>query len=193
MMRPYIVNIDICHRLTCLLLITSGVLLYSNVPQTQAEQPIAKSPILTATQFQSQIEADIRGAKRLFLVVTDAGNGYSFDWAAWIAPQLEGPQGKFDLTQLKWSRAETDFGSVIANRNNQNSPIRVGGKPTRDRVTAPMGSAHTLGSTSPYLLTNKVINIRRNLKCRAPRPRFDAHGDRHGLMVLLHPSMPHSV
>ncbi len=127
-MRPYSVNIDNCRTFSRIVLTASLLMLLDGSRDSREEQPIAKSPILTAAQFESRIEANIRGAEKLFLVVTDAGNGYSFDWAAWIAPQLEGPQGKLDLTELKWSRAETDFGSVLANRNNQNEPIRVGGK-----------------------------------------------------------------
>ncbi len=128
MMRPHIMNISYCQRITGLLLMTSVIWLTTTVLSVRAEQPVAKSSVLTATQFQSNIEADISGAQKLYLVVTDGGNGFSFDWAAWIAPQLKGPQGTLDLTETKWSAAESDFGSVIANRNNQNDPIRVGGK-----------------------------------------------------------------
>ncbi|MDG2185903.1 MAG: NPCBM/NEW2 domain-containing protein [Mariniblastus sp.] len=126
-MRPHIVNIDICYKFTCLSLLASVIFLVSNPANSQAEQPVAKSPVLTAAQFQSRIEADISGSEKLFLVVTDAGNGFSFDWAAWIAPRLEGAKGKLDLTELKWTRAESEYGSVVANRNNQNDAIRVGG------------------------------------------------------------------
>ena len=34
------------------------------------------------------IDVDISGAKKLFLVVDDAGDGYGMDWADWIEPRI---------------------------------------------------------------------------------------------------------
>ena len=127
-MRPYVKNIVVCQNLT-LIVAAIGLIGFALCPTVvRGQKPLAKSPILTPAKFQSTIEADIRGAKNLYLVVTDAGDGFSFDWAAWITPQLDGPQGKLDLTQLKWTKAKAGYGSALVNRNNGGGPILVGGK-----------------------------------------------------------------
>lgn len=127
-MRPYVMNIGVCQRLSLISLTAALIGLGLCPTKAFGQKPIAESPILTTAKFQSAISAKITGAKKLFLVVTDAGDGYHFDWAAWIAPRLEGPQGNLDLTKLKWTNASTGYGSVVVNRNNGSGPIRVGGK-----------------------------------------------------------------
>ena len=56
---------------------------------------VYKSPLVTRkTPGQSvAIEVDITGAKKLYLVVDDGGDGYFCDHADWIEPELTGPQG----------------------------------------------------------------------------------------------------
>ncbi len=51
------------------------------------------------------IDVDIHGAKQLFLVVTDGGDGFACDWADWCEPRLVGPAGEKKLTDLKWKTA----------------------------------------------------------------------------------------
>lgn len=74
------------------------------------------------------IEADIKGAKSLYLVVTDGGNGFSCDWADWIEPTLIGPDKSLKLTDMKWASASTDYGQVRVDRNAGNQPLNVGGR-----------------------------------------------------------------
>ena len=75
------------------------------------------------------IDVDIRGARELWLVVTDGGNGFGCDWADWIEPRLGGPSGEKKLTDLKWTSAQAGFGSVQVNRNCNGQPLSVAGKP----------------------------------------------------------------
>ena len=75
------------------------------------------------------IDVDIRGAKNLYLSVTDGGDGYSCDWADWIEPRLVGPNGEKKLTELRWKSASSDWGSVQINKNAGGGALRVGGKP----------------------------------------------------------------
>ncbi|MCA9268826.1 MAG: NPCBM/NEW2 domain-containing protein, partial [Planctomycetales bacterium] len=75
------------------------------------------------------IEANIAGAKQLFLVVTDAGNGYACDWADWAEPRLQGAAGEMKLTDLKWKGAVSGHGSVQVNKNCQGRPLTIDGKP----------------------------------------------------------------
>ena len=74
------------------------------------------------------IDVDITGAKRLFLVVTDGGNGYGCDWADWAEPRLIGPNGEKKLTDLKWRSAGSSWGKVSVNRNAGGRPLRINNK-----------------------------------------------------------------
>ena len=76
----------------------------------------------------AKIDVDISGAKKLFLVVTDAGNGFSCDWADWAEPRLIGPGGDKKLTELKWTSASTAFGQVRVGKNATGGPLRIAGE-----------------------------------------------------------------
>jgi len=69
----------------------------------------------------------LNGARSLFLVVNDGGNGFSCDWADWIDPRLTGPAGELKLTDLKWKRAESQWGQVSINRSAGGDDLRVAG------------------------------------------------------------------
>jgi len=96
----------------------------------KAAKPIYSSKVVTPQTpgHSIAIEVDISGAKELYLAVTDGGNGYSCDWAAWAEPRLIGPAGEKKLTELKWKSASAGYGSVNVNGNAQGKPIRIAGK-----------------------------------------------------------------
>ena len=75
------------------------------------------------------IDVDITGAKELYLLATDAGNGYSYDWANWVEPKLVGPKGEKKLTDLKWKSASTQWGSVNVGKNAGGDKLSVDNKP----------------------------------------------------------------
>jgi len=100
-----------------------------------AAQPLFFSPVITpATPGHAvDISADITGARSLFLVVTDAGNGISCDWADWADPQLiidpmHPEQGALDLTRLKWKQASSNWGQVRLHQNANGQPMQMAGK-----------------------------------------------------------------
>lgn len=75
------------------------------------------------------VDVDITGAKQLYLVVTDGGNGYSCDWADWAEPRLIGKStGRLSLTTLKWKSATTGWGKVGVNKNAEGGPLKIDGK-----------------------------------------------------------------
>lgn len=74
------------------------------------------------------VDVDISGAKSLFLVVQDGGDGFTADWADWVEPQLVGPKGDLKLTEVKWKSATTGFGKVNLNANCEGHPLKVAGK-----------------------------------------------------------------
>jgi len=93
----------------------------------QAAVPVAQSPVITAKTpgHSVMLEAPIQGARQLYLVVTDAGDGFSCDWADWAEPRLIGPMGEKKLTELPWQYARTDWGQVRVNANAEGGPLRI--------------------------------------------------------------------
>lgn len=76
-----------------------------------------------------EMEADIKGAKQLFLVVTDGGDGFGADWADWAEPRLIGPAGEKKLTDLKWKNASVDWGNPGVGKNAGGDNQLINGKP----------------------------------------------------------------
>ncbi|MEY3175513.1 MAG: hypothetical protein RLZZ436_3427 [Planctomycetota bacterium] len=93
-------------------------------------KPVASSPLVTtATPGHAvQLTADIRGAKDLYLVVTDGGDGFGCDWADWAEPQLIGPAGTLKLTELKWKSAQSEWGRPGMGVNVEGRALRIQGK-----------------------------------------------------------------
>ena len=91
---------------------------------------VAMSPVVTASTAGHAVsmEANIKGAKELYLVVTDGGNGFGCDWADWAEPTLVGPQGTVKLTDLKWKTAVSDWGEVSVNKNVGGGPLSIAGQ-----------------------------------------------------------------
>ena len=74
------------------------------------------------------IDVDIKGAKELYLVVSDGGNGFACDWADWAEPRLVGPKGEKKLTDLKMKVAVTGFGSIGIGKNVGGRPLKINGQ-----------------------------------------------------------------
>lgn len=110
----------------------SALLLTGVVAQAApAVKPLYKSPLVdTETPGHAvPIEVDLpKGATKLFLVVTDGGNGYAADWANWVNPVLRGDHGDTALTDVPWVKAEAGWGSVGVNKNSNGGPMRVAGQ-----------------------------------------------------------------
>ncbi|MFN0077055.1 MAG: PVC-type heme-binding CxxCH protein [Prosthecobacter sp.] len=135
-----------------------------------APKPLFQSKLLTPSTPDHSVEIDVslEGAKELFLVVTDGGNGFTADWADWAEPRLilaDGSEKK--LTEVEWKSAQTGFGSVSVNAN-------VGGKELR-----------SAGKTIPYGIgthANSVIafNLPEGTKRFKARGALDEGGTRQG-------------
>ncbi len=76
-----------------------------------------------------KLQANVTGAKKLFLVVTDGGNGTSVDHADWVEPLLSGPAGDQRLTDLRWTTATAGWSRVRVGRNALGEPLGIDGKP----------------------------------------------------------------
>ena len=95
-----------------------------------SSKAIFASPVVTTKMpgHAVAIDVPIAGVKSLFLVVGDAGNGFSCDWANWAEPRLVGPDGTTRLTDLNWKAASTDWKSVRKNANVEGEPLRIDGQ-----------------------------------------------------------------
>lgn len=94
-------------------------------------KPIFKSETITKQTAGHGVDIDVslEGANELFLVVTDAGNGFGCDWADWVMPRLVGPNGEKRLTDLKWKSAIAGHGEARLNHSSDGAPLRIGGEP----------------------------------------------------------------
>jgi putative membrane-bound dehydrogenase-like protein len=96
-----------------------------------APKPLFQSKLITPSTPNHSVDIDVslEGAKELFLVATDGGNGFTADWADWAEPRLilaDGSQKK--LTEVEWKSAQTGFGSVRVNANCSGQALRSAGK-----------------------------------------------------------------
>jgi putative membrane-bound dehydrogenase-like protein len=98
---------------------------------TNAVEPRATTSPITGTDPTRlhPLVADIAGAKKLHLVVTDGGNGNGVDHADWIEPLLRGPSGDTRLTDLAWTRASAGWSETRIGVNAIGQPLQVGGQP----------------------------------------------------------------
>lgn len=104
-----------------------------NVPEREIPFDLSRalftSPVVRGPAGRQviDIKADVKGAKKLFLVVTDAGDGISFDHADWIEPRLIGSKGELKLTDLKWKSAKAGWKQPLVNKNvNEGEIVRDG-------------------------------------------------------------------
>ena len=93
-------------------------------------KPAATSRVFVARDKvrMAEMNVDLKGAKELYLVVSDLGSNNS-DWADWIEPTLVMADGSTrPLTSLKWKKAETSWGSVMVGKNTDKGPLKVSGQ-----------------------------------------------------------------
>lgn len=91
---------------------------------------IYSSPVINAQTKGHKVDAEVNltGVKKLFLVVSDAGDGFGCDWADWLEPTLIKGDTRKDLTELKWTRADAEWGEVRKHKNADGGPLVVGGQ-----------------------------------------------------------------
>ncbi len=102
----------------------------SSVSLNAAEPKFDSKVVSAQTKGHSvEFDVDIVGAKSLFLVATDGGDGFGCDWADWAEPRLVGKDGKESkLTEMKWKAASAGFGEVGVNKNCGGDAISIDGK-----------------------------------------------------------------
>jgi alpha-galactosidase len=92
------------------------------------------SGVLDSLHQVTDINLDLKNARSLYLVVTDAGDGYSWDHADWVEPIVKGPRGIIRLTSLPWTKATAGWGEVSLNHTVLNQPLVLDGKEYTDGI-----------------------------------------------------------
>lgn len=79
---------------------------------TGKASPVYVSPLVSPESRSVDIEVDITGAKTLFLVVTEGGDGYGCDHADWWEPTLTGSAGTKKLTDVELKFGSAGWGNI---------------------------------------------------------------------------------
>ncbi len=96
------------------------------------------SPLITRrTPGQGvNLDLDLAGAEKLFLVIADGdGDGYG-DHADWIEPRVSAAGREIKLTERNWKSAITGWGGLKVGESASGQPISVGGKRYADAIGA---------------------------------------------------------
>lgn len=101
------------------------------VRQVDASKAVANSGRISRTMQREgkHLSADITGAQKLYLVVTDAGDNYNYDHADWINPAIYRDNGdSLLLNSLNWLSATSGWGTVNRNKSLDGNTLKVNGK-----------------------------------------------------------------
>jgi putative membrane-bound dehydrogenase-like protein len=103
----------------------------ADAPQVAGDGKLFQSAVIsTATKGHAvEIDVELKGAKTVWLVATDGGDGFGCDWANWVNPSFVGEFQSASLAESKWKSASTGFGQVHVNKNAGGQAPRVDGKP----------------------------------------------------------------
>lgn len=93
------------------------------------DKALYSSRLLTTRPGEQTAEmaVNITGANKLYLVITDGGNGAHWDHADWIEPQLTGSKGILRLTDLPWVNATSGWETVKINKSVAGNKLVVNG------------------------------------------------------------------
>jgi len=115
-------------------------------------RPVFTSPVIH--DKPASFKVDLKGAKELYLVVTDAGDGIVADWADWAEPTLITADGtKIKLTDLTPKASKVGFGKLGINVNARGAPMKIGGQ------SVPFGLAAHAPSMIAFDLPPGVVSF----------------------------------
>jgi Alpha-galactosidase len=81
-----------------------------------------------SNEQSTDVNIDITNARKLYLYVSDGGNGNGWDHADWIEPTLTGPKGNLKLTDLKWIKATSGWNNPAINKSVGGNNLNLEGK-----------------------------------------------------------------
>ncbi len=74
------------------------------------------------------IDVDVTGAKKLWLVATEGQDGQACDWIDWLEPRVAHAGGVAKLAEVPWVRADAAWGQTRRGKNCTGGPIVVDGQ-----------------------------------------------------------------
>jgi alpha-galactosidase len=106
--------------------------LFYNADQQAIDESLAlfTSSLLTYKpgEQSTEINVNLEGAEKIYLVVSDGGDNNHWDHTNWIEPKLTGSRGTLLLTDRKWLNASAGWGSVEINKTVFGNPLTVQNK-----------------------------------------------------------------
>ena len=121
-----------------------------------------------ASRQQSVVEADITGAEKLYLVVTDGGDGLSYDHADWANPVLIDKNGKeTSLTEIAWDADPINgWSTPKKNKNNDGNTMSIAGTTYSKGfgVNAPSMLTFTLPKGHEYVAFKSTVGYDDDVK-----------------------------
>lgn len=103
----------------------------NKILQVDPDKQIATSGYMSGNSKNrySDLIADVKGAGKLYLVVTNGGDGLSYDHADWVNPVLVKENGEeVSLTTIKWDENPINgWNSPKINRNNDGNRLNIAG------------------------------------------------------------------
>ncbi len=73
------------------------------------------------------VDVDLTGARHLYLVASDAGDGYGYDWVDWLDPRLVCAESEVSLASIPWVRGSVGWGELNVDKNCEGGPLVVDG------------------------------------------------------------------
>ena len=121
-----------------------------------------------AGRQQSVVEADISGAEKLYLVVTNGGDGLSYDHADWANPVLIDKEGnETSLTEIAWDANPINgWNAPKKNKNNDGNTMAIAGKTYAKGfgVNAPSMLTFTLPEGHEYVAFKSTVGYDDDVK-----------------------------
>ena len=122
---------------------------------------IWKSELLSAESGKtiSNVNLDISGTKKLYLVVNDGNNGSDWDHADWIEPKITGPNGTISLTSLTWKNATAGWGKATVNKSVGDKELTVNDKVYKDGIGTHANSVIEFDIPAGYTGFSSIIGL----------------------------------
>jgi hypothetical protein len=121
-----------------------------------------------AGRQQSVVEADITGAEKLYLVVTNGGDGLSYDHADWANPVLIDKEGnETSLTEIAWDANPINgWNAPKKNKNNDGNTMSIAGTTYAKGfgVNAPSMLTFTLPEGHEYVACKSTVGYDDDVK-----------------------------
>jgi putative heme-binding domain-containing protein len=81
-----------------------------------------------------EVDLDVSGATKLWLVVSEGEHGIDYDWADWLAPRFERAGKTTKLLDLDWLDARSGWGASYEGKNCEGGPLVVERKKHTDGI-----------------------------------------------------------